>query len=124
MLLIDAFSANRQSAEKVQRSLEQYATLIAGIARSLYPRLKRGFNLEMLMWGLLGMAVQVGTVWVRNGFKEPVEEVLEYNLYAWQGLETWVNRMARDAMDAAQARRQREGVRPADQDDEEAVGEG
>ncbi|MFZ5525246.1 MAG: TetR/AcrR family transcriptional regulator [Pseudomonadota bacterium] len=124
VLLIDAFSANRQSAEKVQRSLEQYATLIAGIARSLYPRLKRGFNLEMLMWGLLGMAIQVGTVWARNGFKEPVDEVLEYNLYAWQGLETWVNRMARDAMDAAQARRQREGVRPAAQDDEEAIGEG
>jgi len=96
---------------------------IAGIARSLYPRLKRGFNLEMLMWGLLGMAIQVGTVWARNGFKEPVDEVLTYNLYAWQGLETWVNSMARDAMDAAQARRQREGVRPATQGGDEAINE-
>lgn len=113
VLLIDAFSANRQSADKAQRILGQYTTLITGIARSLYPRLKRGFNLEMLMWGLLGMAIQVGTVWARNGFKEPVEEVLEYNLYAWQGLETWVGRMARDAMDAAQVRRQREGAKTA-----------
>lgn len=93
VLLIDAFSANQQSRDKTSQAISQYVTLIDAVARRLYPRIKRDFNMEMMTWGLLGMAIQVGTVWAQGGFKEPVDEVLTYNLYAWQGLDQWVQAM-------------------------------
>lgn len=94
VLLIDAFSANQHTLEKTQQAMQDYVTLINNFALMLYPRLKQGFNMEMLTWGLLGMAIQVGTNWARDGFRQPIDDVLAYNLYAWQGLEAWITRIA------------------------------
>ncbi|MHB7984945.1 hypothetical protein, partial [Lacticaseibacillus paracasei] len=72
----------------------QYIPLIREAAARIYPRLKRGFDLDMMARGLLGMAVQVGTVWARGGCAQTLEEVVSYSLYAWRGLELWVGEMA------------------------------
>ena len=39
------------------------------------------------------MAVQVGIAWSRGGYAQPLEEVVSYNLCAWDGLNRWVEEM-------------------------------
>lgn len=96
-VLIDAFSANQQSADKSRKAIEQYVTMVSSLALTIYPSIKPGFNMEMMLSGLVGMAIQVATVWARDGFRQPIDEVIDYNVYAWQGLERWIDRMAAEA---------------------------
>lgn len=106
VLLIDAFSANKQTLDKSRAAMGQYVTLINEVARELYPNMRQqDFNIEMMTWGLLGMTLQVGINWAQGGYKQPVDEVLAYNLYAWQGLEAWIGRMISDAKEQHQHRR-------------------
>jgi AcrR family transcriptional regulator len=107
VLLIDAFSANQQSVEKSQRAVHEYVTLMSNYAHILFPKIKPGFNMEMLLWGLVGMAIQVGTFWARNDFKQPVEDVLDYNLYAWRGLDLWTAELTAQAREDAKAQSSR-----------------
>lgn len=102
VLLLDGFTgAALPNAESTQEALAQYIPLIRAAAQRLYPRMKRDFDLDMMGRGLLGMAVQVGTVWAKNGYAQPLEEVVSYNLYAWQGLNRWVEEMVANAQAAA-----------------------
>ncbi len=106
VLLIDAFSANQQTLAKSRAAMGQYATLVNQLAQELYPHMRQqDFNIEMMTWGLLGMSLQVGINWAQGGYKQPIEEVLAYNLYAWQGLEAWIGRMISDAKEANLRRR-------------------
>ncbi|MGC4061484.1 MAG: TetR/AcrR family transcriptional regulator [Aquabacterium sp.] len=109
VLLIDAFSANQQSVEKSQMAVHEYVTLMSNYAHILFPKIKPGFNMEMLLWGLVGMAIQVGTYWARNGFKEPIEDVLAYNLYAWRGLDLWTAELTAQAREASKSAQQADG---------------
>ncbi len=94
VLLLDGFTgAALPNAESTQEALAQYIPLIRAAAQLLYPRMRPDFDLDMMGRGLLGMAVQVGTVWARGGYAQPLEEVVSYNLYAWRGLNQWVNEM-------------------------------
>lgn len=104
VLLIDAFSANQQSVEKSQKAVHEYVTLMSNYAHILFPKIKHGFDMEMLLWGMLGMVIQVGTFWARSDFKQPIEDVLEYNLYAWRGLDLWTTELIAEAADKAKAR--------------------
>lgn len=94
VLLIDAFSANQQTLAKSRAAMGQYAALVKQLAQELYPHVrKQDFNIEMMTSGLLGMTLQVGLNWAQGGYKQPIDEVLAYNLYAWQGLEAWIGRL-------------------------------
>ena len=94
VLLLDGFNgAALPNAESTQEALAQYIPLIRAAAQRLYPCMKRDFDLDMMGRGLLGMAVQVGTVWARSGYAQPLEDVVSHNLYAWRGLNHWVNEM-------------------------------
>lgn len=114
VLLIDAFSANQQTSTKSRAAMGQYATLLNQIAQELYPKMPPSFNLEMLTWGLLGMVLQVGVNWAQNGYQQPVEEVMSYTLYAWQGLEAWIGRMISDAKEAQDLRRRATDPKPGE----------
>jgi len=94
VLLIDGINPSTQArSECARQAVAQYIPLIRTAALRIYPRIKRDFNLDMMAWGLLGMAVQVGSVWARDGFQQPLAEVLDHNLYAWRGLDQWVEGM-------------------------------
>jgi hypothetical protein len=114
VLLIDAFSASQQTQAKSQAAMGQYVGLINKIAQELYPQAPEEFNIEMLSWGLLGMALQVGVNWASGGYKQPVEEVMSYNLYAWQGLEAWIGRMIADAREQKNLNRRATDPRPGE----------
>lgn len=103
VLLIDAFSADQQAAGQGQRILDQYVTLISDFSEQIYPQLNKRFNIKMVVWGLLSMAIHVGVVWAREGFKQPIGEVIDYNLYAWEGLEARVNRLLAESRQARES---------------------
>lgn len=91
IMLIDAFYANRKTLNKSRDAIKEYVVMIDHLARRLYPNMPSDFDVEMVAWGLIGMCIQVGTMWAATGFKQPVEKILDYNLYAWRGLESWVD---------------------------------
>jgi len=94
IMLIDAFTANQRSQEKSKKAVREYIELVRQLAATLYPDLYKKLDFEMLAGGLLGMAIQVGMIWARSNYEKPIEEVLGYNLYAWQGLEARLQDMA------------------------------
>jgi AcrR family transcriptional regulator len=93
ILLIDAFSANQQSHEKSKKAVRDYIEMIGELAAMLYPAIVKRLDIEMLAGGLVGMAIQVGIIWARDDYKKPIEDVLGYNLYAWQGLQATLQGM-------------------------------
>lgn len=94
VLLIDGFTgAALPHVESTQEALAQYIPLIRAAALRIYPRIGRGFDIDMTARGLLGMATQVGSVWAKSGYVQPLDEVVSYNLYAWRGLGNWVEDM-------------------------------
>lgn len=94
VLLIDGFTgAALPHVESTQEALAQYIPLIRAAALRIYPRIGRGFDIDMTARGLLGMATQVGSVWAKSGYAQPLDEVVSYNLYAWRGLGNWVEDM-------------------------------
>ncbi|MBH1986638.1 MAG: TetR/AcrR family transcriptional regulator [Burkholderiales bacterium] len=103
VLLIDGVNpCSQASNECVRQALGEYIPVIQAAALRIYPRIKRDFNVEMMARGLLGMAVQVGSVWARDGFEQPLQELLDHNLYAWRGLDQWVEDMIAAKKDAIQ----------------------
>lgn len=86
IMLIDALTANQQSQDKSQKAVHYYIEMMSTLADELYPELAGKVDIEMIAGGMLGLAIQVGSIWSRRGFKKSIDEVLGYNLYAWQGL--------------------------------------
>lgn len=91
ILLIDAVYANRKTLTKSRDAVKDYVVIIDQLARRLYPNMPADFDVEMVSWGLIGMSIQVGTMWAASGFKQPLDKILDYNLYAWRGLESWID---------------------------------
>lgn len=91
IMLIDAFYANRKTLDKSRDAVKEYVVIIDQLARRLYPNMPANFDVEMVAWGLIGMCIQVGTMWAASGFKQPLDKILDYNLYAWRGLESWID---------------------------------
>lgn len=94
VLLTGGAGGGRPAAENTQEALAQYIPLIRDVAHRLYPRIRADFDIDMMARGLLGMATQVGAVWARAGYTQGIDEVVGYNLYAWQGLNLWVQEMS------------------------------
>lgn len=91
IMLIDAVSANQSSLARSRLAMREYVALMDHLADDLVPPEIRGrLDVEWLAWGLLGLAIQVGGMWIGDGMKRPVDEVLDYNLYAWRGLSDWL----------------------------------
>lgn len=102
VLLIDGLTGSAQTRDEVpQDALAAYMPRIREAAMRIHPRIEQGLDLEMVSRGLLGMATQVGSVWARGGYAQALEEVVACNLYAWQGLDLWVQGMAAERQRAA-----------------------
>jgi len=94
VLLIDGFSgAALPQLESTHEALAQYIPLVKEVAQRIYPRMRADFDVDLMARGLLGMATQVGSAWARGGYTQTLDEVVAYNLYAWQGLNLWVQDM-------------------------------
>lgn len=91
IMLIDAVSANQLSLERSRGALKEYVVLMEQLADDMVPAaVRKNLDVEWLAGGLLSMAIQVGAMWIADGMRRPVDEVLDYNLYAWRGLQSWM----------------------------------
>jgi AcrR family transcriptional regulator len=103
VMLLDGASAKRSNFERSRELFTDYVVLMDQLAATLYPSVHPELNMEFVAWGMVGVAVQVGTVWAAQDMVTPVDEVLEYNLYAWRGLQTWFDARAAAAPSAIPA---------------------
>jgi AcrR family transcriptional regulator len=91
IMLLDAPSESHRSYERSRKIIQDYVHMMDGLAAQLFPSIHKQINVAFLASGLVGMTVQVGTAWASDGMQTPVEEVLDHNLYAWRGLQTWID---------------------------------
>ena len=91
-LVVDAFGASQHSADKSREAVAQYVVMIGQLGDVLYPQTRDRLNTEMVVSSLVSMAIQVAKVWANQGFKQPIDELVDYNLFAWRGLHDWLSR--------------------------------
>lgn len=77
--------------------IHDYANLIRSTAEALHPGLPPTINLDLIASGLVGMIVQTCIAWVDDDFKDPIDTVVEHNVYAWRGLDRWFSRLRAEA---------------------------
>jgi AcrR family transcriptional regulator len=105
IMLIDAVSANQLSQERSRGAMKEYVALMELLSTEVVmPGAREKLDVEWVAWGLLGMAIQVGAIWIADGMRRPVDEVLDYNLYAWRGLLGWLQSMPPGAKKPAPTR--------------------
>lgn len=98
IMLIDAVSANQLSLERSRGALKEYVVLMEHLADDIVPpAIRKNLDVEWLAGGLLSLAIQVGAMWIADGMRRPVDEVLNYNLYAWRGLQSWMTQASTSA---------------------------
>jgi AcrR family transcriptional regulator len=103
IMLLDASSEGHRSYERSRNLIKDYVLMMDGLSAQLFPSIHKQINVEYLAFGLVGMTVQVGTAWAAGGMQTPVEEVLDHNLYAWRGLQAWIDQrlaVARASLDS------------------------
>lgn len=101
IMLIDAVSANQLSLERSRGALKEYVILMEQLADDIVPAaVRKTLDFEWLASGLLSLAIQVGAMWIADGMRRPVDEVLDYNLYAWRGLQSWITQASARAAQA------------------------
>lgn len=101
IMLIDAVSANQLSLERSRGALKEYVVLMEQLAEDMVPaNVRKRLDVEWLASGLLSLAIQVGAMWIADGMRRPVDEVLDYNLYAWRGLQSWMTQASASAAQA------------------------
>lgn len=103
IMLLDAPKQGHNNIRQEGASINGYAHFLIDVAKAHYPRLPKSVNLDLVATGLIGLAVQTGITWYHANFEDSVDKLVEHNLYAWQGLALWFDRIAISQDDAARA---------------------
>ncbi|MEY4765472.1 MAG: hypothetical protein RI907_2145 [Pseudomonadota bacterium] len=75
--LVDALSIDREVNDLAEKASQDFAQLLAGFMHQLFPRLEEaGLDFKMLAIGLVGANTRVGTHWVNERCKTPMDTVL------------------------------------------------
>ena len=81
VILVDALSAGEHMSVVADRMTRDFAHLIAGIMRQMFPHLGAwGLDAHMLANGLVGANIRVATQWAMDGCVIPVDDVLRHLL--------------------------------------------
>jgi AcrR family transcriptional regulator len=92
IMLLDAPRLGHNNIHQDGSSMAEYARFMAGIVRDHQTPLPAHVNLDLVTTGLIGLAAQTGITWYHSDFKAPVDQLVEHNLYAWNGLAHWLER--------------------------------
>ena len=96
IVLLDGATLGHHDLHNAKASIRDFAMVLNHVAKDMYPDLPAGVNRELVVSGLIGMAVQTCIAWTRGGFQDSIESVIEHNLYAWYGLDQWYARIKSD----------------------------
>ncbi len=111
IMLVDAIHAGQYQAQSVQdpmgngpidASNSSYNRIVSLLSKAMRFDHLSGIHGQLVACGLMGMAIHTAIAWAQDDFKLSVDEVLEHNFYAWQGLSLWAQQRA-SAPDAASA---------------------
>lgn len=71
-----------------------YVSMFGDFFRALYPHADElDIDVDMVHKTLIGMTVQSAAVWADRGFDKSIDDILRHNLFAWEGLDLWMQRM-------------------------------
>lgn len=94
IMLIDAQALRFSKPRNVEIAVDGYISLLSALYRALYPAAADlDVDVEFLANNLLGMTTQSAAAWSRAGFDKSLDSMVEHNLFAWRGLDAWVNEM-------------------------------
>lgn len=80
---------------------DPYVSMYANALRAMYPVVdKLGIDLELIYHTMIGMTVQSATAWADQGFDKSVDDIVRHNMFAWEGLATWIKRLVIEHMAA------------------------
>lgn len=91
ILLVDASSYWRHVTIHSNPELNQHAKAMARLAGLIYPRLPAHIELDIIGAALIGSSLQACLMWVQNGFRQPIDQVVDHLMFIWDGLDRWFN---------------------------------
>ena len=75
-------------------AVQPYVSMFGDFFRALYPRIGEiNVDVDLVNKMLIGMTVQSAAAWAERGFDMSVDDIVRHNLFAWQGLDDWVQGM-------------------------------
>lgn len=89
ILLVDASSYWRHATIRSNPELNQQALAMAHLAGLIYPKLPAHIELEIIGAALIGSSLQACLIWVQNGFRQPIGQVVDHLMFIWDGLDRW-----------------------------------
>lgn len=89
ILLVDASSYWRHVTIRSNPELNQQALAMAHLAGLIYPKLPAHIELEIIGAALIGSSLQACLIWVQNGFRQPIGQVVDHLMFIWDGLDRW-----------------------------------
>ncbi len=92
VLLIDAVHAGQATPaqQRGDNGAPVFHRVVNLIGSAFTHNSQQRLNGRLLASGLVGMAVHTTITWVHDGFSMSVDDMLDYNLYAWRGLRDWI----------------------------------
>jgi AcrR family transcriptional regulator len=91
ILLIDSASYWGNVTIRSNSTLSQQAQNMKHFSQLIYPGLPADMALEIVAASLLGSAIQSCLNWVQNDFKQPIEQVVQAQMFVWEGLDRWLS---------------------------------
>jgi AcrR family transcriptional regulator len=89
ILLLEVFAVGEEVGEARFNVSQGFAEEIAAITRAFYPNLATGkLNAQLIGNGLYGSTVYIAMRWALDGFREPLEVVLDHCFLFYKALET------------------------------------
>lgn len=103
IMLIDAVSVSDNGMRGAEAAINEFAGMYRTFVSMLYPDLpSAGFDMDLVVAGLTGTAIYIAKHWVRSGFKQPLEDVLNHNMAIYKSLDR-IYHQSHEAQAQAQA---------------------
>lgn len=106
ILLIDALSQRFSTATKVEGAFNAfdetaYVDLLRVLYGVMYPAAADlDLDVELLAKTLVGMTAYSGAAWAHDGFDKSLDDMVKYSLFAWRGLDAWIQSMIAERAEA------------------------
>jgi AcrR family transcriptional regulator len=87
ILLIDVFTVGQDVANQSRRAMQSFADLVRDLVHHLYPEIDAlDLDAQLIANGLVGSTVYQAIQWAFNGFKQPLDTVLDHCALFYEAL--------------------------------------
>ena len=87
VLLIDVLTINPDVSHQSRLAVESFAEIVGALAAVMVPGLqRRGLNPRLIGTGLIGATVFLAMRWAADGFREPLEAIVDHAAAFYEGV--------------------------------------